>query len=259
MSKRVITAVIALMLFIPIVGIGSWPLEVLMGLAALLGQTEFIQMNKLKVGSFPSILTGSGALAIVFSERLQPVMGEQVIAKIILLAAVLLLAYSIRQSKLKISQIGILTLMMTYIGIGFHSFVALRDLDLTVLVLVLIVIWVTDSGAFLIGREWGKNKLAPTISPNKTIEGAVGGTGVATLVSAVYLVFFPLFNSYLLSLGFTVLVSAAGQLGDLIESKIKREHEVKDSGNLLPGHGGILDRFDSLLLVLNVLFLIGLL
>lgn len=259
MSKRIITAVIALMLFIPIVGLGSWPLEVLMGLAALLGQTEFIQMNKMKVGSFPSVLTGIGALAIVFSERLQLILGEQVILRIIVLVSVLLLAYSIRQSELKTTQIGALILMMTYIGVGFYSFVALRTLDLTFLVLVLLVIWVTDSGAFLIGRKIGKNKLAPMISPNKTIEGAVGGTAAAASVSAVYLLFFPLFGSYLLALFFMVLVSVSGQLGDLIESKVKREHKIKDSGNLLPGHGGILDRFDSLLLVLNVLFLIGLL
>ncbi|MDZ7835398.1 MAG: phosphatidate cytidylyltransferase [Alkalibacterium sp.] len=122
---------------------------------------------------------------------------------------------------------------------------------------MLLVIWATDTGAYLIGRKIGKTKLAPTISPNKTIEGSLGGTILASAFAFAYLLYFPQSESLFSSFFLMVVISVTGQIGDLLESKIKREYHVKDSGHLLPGHGGILDRFDSLLLVLNMLFLLG--
>lgn len=259
MFKRVATAVIALVLFLPIIWFGSWPLELLMAVLAFLAQMEFIQMKKLKLNSFPAIISGLGAVSLIFSQRLIFIFGNQVLIKLISLVAITLLIYALNKPEFKISHIASIMYLMMYIGIGFYSFVQLREASLTFLVLILLVIWTTDSGAYLIGRKFGKRKLAPSVSPNKTIEGAVGGSGVAAIVSAVYLAFFPLYASYLLTLLLMILLSVTGQLGDLIESKLKREYNIKDSGNLLPGHGGILDRFDSMLLVLNVIFIIGVL
>ncbi|MCC5894893.1 MAG: phosphatidate cytidylyltransferase [Alkalibacterium sp.] len=259
MLKRVATAVIALILFIPILFIGGWPLLILMGVLALLGQIEFIQMNKLGLYSFPALLSGLAVFSMVLSPILAPLIESNIMLKIVSLLAVSLLIYSVKYPDFKVTQLSSIVLMTVYIGVAFYSFAALRVYSLTFLMLVLLVIWSTDSGAYLIGRKIGKTKLAPKISPNKTIEGSIGGTVVSTVISAVYLIYFPLFESYLLSLLFMVVISIAGQIGDLVESKIKREYNVKDSGNLLPGHGGILDRFDSLLLVLNLLFIIGLL
>lgn len=102
---------------------------------------------------------------------------------------------------------------------------------------VLIIVfatWITDIGAYLFGRKFGKRKLAPTISPNKTWEGAIGGFLLAVILGA--------------ALGRPTIGMVAGtfgQAGDLLESKIKRREGVKDSGTLLPGHGGVLDRFDA--------------
>lgn len=259
MFKRIATAVIALLLFLPIIWFGSWPLELLMAVLAILAQMEFIQMEKLKLNSFPSIISSLAAAGIIFSQRLTFIFGNQVVIKLISLTAIILLMYALNKPEFKISQISSIIYLMTYIGIGFYSFVQLRATSLTFLVLLLLIIWTTDSGAYLVGRKIGKRKLAPSVSPNKTIEGAVGGTTVAAIVSAVYLLFFPLYTSYILTLLFMIGLSITGQLGDLIESKLKREYNIKDSGNLLPGHGGILDRFDSMLLVLNVIFIIGVL
>jgi phosphatidate cytidylyltransferase len=110
----------------------------------------------------------------------------------------------------------------------------------------------TDIGAYFVGRAWGRIKLAPHLSPNKTLEGALGGLGLAIGVNVLLGLFpegFRLYGSFsvvgiLIS---TLIVSCAGQLGDLFESWLKRRANLKDSGRFLPGHGGALDRLDSII------------
>jgi len=118
--------------------------------------------------------------------------------------------------------------------------------------------WATDSGAFFIGRALGGRPLAPAISPAKTVSGAVGGWVcgfVVVLLGGVLLAAIPLPRALVLAL----VVPVACQAGDLLESAIKREAGVKDSGRLLPGHGGILDRFDSLLVVIPSVYYLSVL
>ena len=112
--------------------------------------------------------------------------------------------------------------------------------------------------ALTISWQLGKHKLAPRVSPNKTWEGSICGTLLATVVLAVYLYFFPVgYHNWGLMVFLTLLLSILGQFGDLVESALKRFYGVKDSGKILPGHGGILDRFDSMLLVMPALYLLG--
>ena len=136
----------------------------------------------------------------------------------------------------------------------FISMVELRSINYTLntytgavwLLYVFVVVWATDTGAYFVGRALGKRKLAAKVSPGKTIEGFLGGVGSAILISIfVYLTgYFQLsFTAFMLSSLLAILVSV---LGDLTESMFKREAGIKDSGNLIPGHGGILDRIDSL-------------
>ena len=140
-----------------------------------------------------------------------------------------------------------------YVGRGFYYFMQTRDIGFWMVLLVLFIIWGTDIGAYMIGRKIGKNKLAPAISPNKTIEGSVGGSIAAVLIA---IVFFHYYNPLELSLGLQImlaaLLSVCGQMGDLVESAFKRYFGVKDAGKILPGHGGMLDRFDSTLFVMPV-------
>ncbi len=115
-------------------------------------------------------------------------------------------------------------------------------------VFIVISIWVNDSFAYLVGKNFGKNKLFERISPKKTIEGFVGGlvfTIVTGVVFAQYLHLFSLLNGIVMA----IIISVFGTYGDLVESKFKRQANVKDSGNIMPGHGGILDRLDSLFFV----------
>jgi phosphatidate cytidylyltransferase len=105
----------------------------------------------------------------------------------------------------------------------------------------------------------GKNKLWPEISPNKTIEGAVGGVLFAVIFAWIYHYFTGVLDNYIIVTFMTIFLSVFGQIGDLVESALKRQYQVKDSGTILPGHGGILDRFDSLLFVLPILHFLRLL
>lgn len=127
---------------------------------------------------------------------------------------------------------------------------------------VFIFIWCNDSGAFCVGCTIGRHKLFERISPKKTWEGFIGGAVVATIAGVVMAQFFDIMNIWQW-IGMALVVVVAGTLGDLIESSMKREMQIKDSGNFLPGHGGMLDRFDSTLLavpcVVLYLNLIGIL
>jgi phosphatidate cytidylyltransferase len=119
---------------------------------------------------------------------------------------------------------------------------------------LLAVIFAGDTGAFYFGKFFGKHKLFEAVSPGKTWEGAIGGL-LASLVAAI--LFLHVFSFHRVSVGIIAVVlcmSVTGQIGDLAESMLKRNHGVKDSGNILPGHGGILDRIDGLLFSIPVLY-----
>ena len=138
------------------------------------------------------------------------------------------------------------SLISLYVGGGFSGILFVRSISFGMAIFVFIVIWGTDSFAYLAGRQFGKHKLAPDISPNKTIEGSIGGVLGSVLLGLLVVPFynpvqFSVFEFVLLM----VFLSIFGQLGDLVESAYKRQFNVKDSGNLFPGHGGVLDRFDS--------------
>lgn len=135
---------------------------------------------------------------------------------------------------------------LVHIEITDSKFNATACFDNTYILCMLIFIWTNDSFAYLIGRKIGKTPLAPSISPKKTIEGTLGGL-VCTVLAAIllkYIYVIPDGNWFYV---WALLVSVSATVGDLLESKVKRIAGVKDSGNLLPGHGGFLDRLDAML------------
>jgi phosphatidate cytidylyltransferase len=113
---------------------------------------------------------------------------------------------------------------------------------------VIVLIWVCDSGAYLVGSRIGKNKLFPSVSPNKTIEGSIGA-GVLTLLGGLAIGQYFDASGLFYWVGLAAIVWISGTYGDLVQSKIKRQYKIKDSGNIMPGHGGFLDRFDSFIFV----------
>ena len=130
------------------------------------------------------------------------------------------------------------------------------------LVLVLICAWGSDVFAYFTGRFFGRHKLIPEVSPKKTVEGAIGGvvcaTGIAVLYGFIVSSATSLTPDYIVLAVCGFLLSAVSQVGDLIASLIKREHGIKDYGNIFPGHGGVMDRFDSVLSITTVLMAISL-
>ena len=146
-----------------------------------------------------------------------------------------------------------LTIRLTLVVDPFTSMTQYNGL---LLLAIFIFIWVNDTGAYLVGSRWGKRRLAPNISPKKSVEGSIGGL-LLVLLSAVVLrlLLFPEL-SWLSILLIAAVVAIFGTIGDLFESSLKRQAGVKDSGKLIPGHGGILDRIDSLLLAVPAVYLL---
>lgn len=150
---------------------------------------------------------------------------------------------------------GLAVLGLLYVAGGASLLILLRRASLALAVLAFLLTWVNDTLAYFVGLSIGKIRLAPAISPRKTVEGMLGGilgTEVAALLVNQFWLHWPLWQIGFLGLALAVMA----QLGDLVESAFKREAGIKDSGWVLPGHGGILDRFDGLLLVSPLVYLL---
>ncbi len=159
------------------------------------------------------------------------------------------LIWSIQVSWMKRSLgfiVGILFISCSGVGLGILSYE-----NSIIFVGVLLLVWSTDIGAYLFGRWLKGPKLAPSISPNKTWAGAIGGILTCLCIATLFFQFSNSSSIYALStiLKYAILISVISEIGDLFESWIKRKLNVKDSGSIIPGHGGILDRLDSLLAI----------
>jgi len=258
MKQRIITGVIAAALFLPIVIFGGVPFIIVTYILATVGLFELLRMKGMSPLSFAGV-AGFAALWLL----LVPVRyggewlasGAAKAGVLAALAFLLLVGTVLTKNALTFDEAAFIVLAVLYVGVGFFCFAAIRFAGLPYLIYALFVIWSTDIGAYFFGRAFGRRKLWPEISPKKTIEGAIGGTGSAVVVAAVYEWAAGPFGSLGAAVGIALLLSMFGQLGDLVESAFKRHYGVKDSGAILPGHGGILDRFDSLLFVLPLLYI----
>ena len=260
MKQRIITALVMAAVFIPVVYVGGWLLGMTIALLAIIGLFELLKMKGNSIFSVEGFISAIALIGFIFANELVGVLpqGFGSEAFIHLATIVLLVCTVFSKNNFSFDDAAVSILGMLYIGIGFRSLLETRESGLGLLILVLITIWATDIFAYLIGRKIGKHKLAPSISPNKTIEGSVGGTVTAVLVAAVYLYFVPISMPFVWSLILMLFLSMAGQLGDLVESAFKRHYNTKDSGDIFPGHGGVLDRFDSMLFVFPILSIVGL-
>jgi phosphatidate cytidylyltransferase len=137
-------------------------------------------------------------------------------------------------------------LTIFYTSLGFIGFAYLRTVSIHLIIYLFIVAMITDVFAYFIGIRFGKRRLAPKISPKKSVEGAIGGLLFGGVIAGLYAYFLSVFDTniifiFLISFGLSIIA----QIGDLVASKFKREHNIKDYSNLFPGHGGVMDRFDS--------------
>ncbi len=157
------------------------------------------------------------------------------------------------KGKCDIVNSSFVTLILMYIVGGLSAIILIRDMPQgnVFYPLVFVAAWGTDIFAYFIGMLFGKHKLIPDVSPKKTVEGAVGGILGTTALFAVYGILFLHLETiqYIVLIAFAPFVSVIAQVGDLLMSLIKRNYGIKDYGKLLPGHGGVLDRFDSIIAV----------
>ncbi|MFD1862472.1 phosphatidate cytidylyltransferase [Planococcus chinensis] len=257
MKQRIITGIIAAALFIPFVIYGGIPFILMTFALATVGLQELLNMKGRSLFSIPGLISLIALYAFMMPDEWAVHIYEltgYVKVEFAFIAVILLLIHTVVvKNSFTFDDAAFAILGTLYIGVGFYYMIETRIEGLAFVVYALLVVWFTDSGAYFTGRKIGKRKLWPEISPNKTIEGFVGGIIWAIAVALVLNYFVDLDKSILIIVIVTIAASIFGQLGDLVESALKRHFNVKDSGHILPGHGGILDRFDSILFVMPLL------
>ncbi|MGT2933567.1 phosphatidate cytidylyltransferase [Streptococcus catagoni] len=263
MKERIIWGAIAALIFIPFLIMGNLPFQLFVGLLAMIGVSEMMKMKRLEIFSFEGVLAMLAAfvLTVPMDNYLTflPIDGNLTCFAFIVF---LILAGTVLNSdRYSFDDAAFPIASSLYVGIGFQNLVNARMSGIDKVLLALFIVWATDMGAYFIGRQIGKRKLLERVSPNKTIEGSLGGIASAVVIAFVFMlvdksVYAP--HHFLVMLIFVVFFSIFAQFGDLVESSIKRHFGVKDSGKLIPGHGGILDRFDSVIFVFPIMHLFGL-
>ena len=263
MTERLITALVILAITIPIVIVGKLPFLILGMILVVLATIELLNVlpNTKYVPFEVKAMTILFTLYVVFSgfkvDSL-PVVGAASGVNLLSVSLMvgLLLIVPLYRKKFNIGDVGFFLMTIFYVGTTFHAMLYLRFLGLAYLLLVVVIAAVSDSAAYMVGKKFGRHKLAPLISPNKTVEGAIGGTFFGVVIGTV-LAYQTGISTDIVFLGsVTAVISIMGTVGDLIASSIKRHYQVKDFGNLFPGHGGVLDRLDSHLFASLVFYLV---
>lgn len=261
MKKRVISAIVALLIFIPIFLIGGALYDLAFIILAVIGLHEFLKIREEKK-EFPVFISFISYVLLILivstgitTKEMIFTIDFRVISALILVFLVPTVLYHDR-SIYSVVDAFYLIGGVFFLGVSFSLLIIFRNIDLKLLIYLFIITIMTDTYAFIIGRLIGKHKLLENISPNKTLEGMISGTFFGTLLGTLYyLSFISIDKNIIIVILTTLFLSILGQLGDLVFSAIKRYYGKKDFSNIMPGHGGILDRFDSIIfVVLGFLF-----
>ena len=270
LTRRIIFAVIAAPVSIGAIYFGDWALAIVLSVLAALGAAELMKMAR-ETGALPFAPAGIAIAALLPIALHAQRLGVYTFSLTAIVATSLVLfASSIwlrGPTGRPLSSVSITAFAILYAGLisyvyalRYHPYAIGAGAGTALVVLPILLTWATDVGAFVIGSAVGKTKLMPAVSPGKTVAGAFGGLALAVIICLFYVRFIlmPFAQLGLTIQGailFAIAISVAGQIGDLAESLLKREAGVKDSSRILPGHGGILDRLDSLLFALPISYL----
>jgi phosphatidate cytidylyltransferase len=258
MKRRIIPALILLAVFIPLLFIGGLPFEIGVTILSCLGLKELIDIYE-KENKVPKLIKFFSYLSISLLVLSQDSLLAGISLSILFLFIPLIIFKSEEYNfKDSIFLLGIIL----FVGIPFYLMNNIRAVSIDETIYILLISILTDTFAYIGGKLFGKHKLLPRISPNKTIEGSLIGLIVGVIISSLYyLLMIDPGMSIFLIICISIIISIFGQIGDLIFSSIKRYYKIKDFSNILRGHGGILDRFDSLItitlvyVVIKILFL----
>ncbi len=270
MKKRLITAAVGIAFFIVILFFsGGIVLNIAVSILSVIAIWEIFVATKY-INNIPLLVVN---MVFAFAVPFFRTPYSNNVSKVCILLFIIALFVIMLKQKVKIEQIGLVFMLNTVISFAFSSIIYLRDLPESpvyhlqpidgafFIVFAVGGAWITDAGAYFVGRFLGKHKMAPTISPHKTWEGAAGGIIInvigLVIISWVYSFFYLKDTghiNYIAVVIYGVLCAVAAIVGDLAMSFIKRSCNIKDFGNIMPGHGGVLDRFDSLLLVAPLLY-----
>ncbi len=272
LTARVVFAVVAIPVVIAIIWAGGFVLAALLAVAGALATAEYFRLAR--AASYEPLEVAGVALAFILpicvfgyhvGEFAPPVLtlGFGVVLVLFALTIFVRGPGGHPMGAAAVTVFGVLygagMLCFAY-GLRYHNYAVGRNAGVALLLYPLLLTWISDTGAFVVGRSVGRHKLMPSVSPGKTVEGAVGALVVCAVASWCYAHWvLPRFAFLamrpLIALLLGVGLSVAVQLGDLAESLIKREAGLKDSSNLIPGHGGVLDRIDGLLFALPAAYL----
>ena len=266
LAKRVTVAVFGIPLLIGLTYLGGWYFLFLILVISTVAQWEFYQFQKHK-GIYPQnisgIIVGAGILVGVHTGNFHNTASFLGVCLMLILANEMF-----RRHKNVSTNIGVTFLGIIYVPMMLSSLIYLRSAfdryfptiqaaGFYFIMVILVSIWICDTFAYMFGKKLGRHKLYQKVSPNKSVEGAVAGFIGAVLVMLLVNISGILPFSLETSLVMGAAIGIVGQLGDLVESWFKRDVGVKDSSSLLPGHGGMLDRFDSLIFVAPVLLILS--
>ena len=252
MKTRVITALIGAPILIAIMYLGSYYRIAFFLLLAFLALRELFIMMQDK-GLTPMILPGYIILLLSLSlYRSMPNQEMLYFLGILLVVIISVIAYP----RIDFASTGISIFFAGYCGflLSYALKISLMESGFMLIMLTFLLTWASDIGGYFAGSRWGKHKMAPLLSPKKTWEGAAGGILMSVIIALLFYQFFFTSSFPLLFVLLGVLASAGAQFGDLFISGLKRYMGAKDSGNLIPGHGGVLDRFDSFILVVPIVY-----
>ena len=258
MKQRIISAIIMIAIFVPFFILGGWPFYCFTGLLGVGATYELLKLHK-KIPVVLKIFTYLSVLGLILINLYDKNIVSSLDLRVLLAILFLFLSPLVFMKNPKsyhYKDAFLLIGISLFIGIGFHNFILVRNNNIYLMLYLMSITVVTDTFAYLIGSKFGRHKLAPLISPNKTIEGAIGGSIAGTIVGSLVYIFLISKESIIFFVLCTLFLSLIGQLGDLIKSAIKRYAGIKDFSNLIKGHGGILDRLDSILFVTMAYILI---
>ncbi len=263
MITRIISAIVMLALFIPLLVVGGQPFAIFMSILAVFGLYELLNIRETKK-DFPFLMKVFAYILVVFFALRNFTSIEFISAldykvmTFIIFAFLMPMIFINNTKKYNLNDALFLTGSTLFIGLSFNLIIITRNYDILYIIYLLLITILTDTFALFTGKLVGKHQLAKDISPNKTIEGTLGGLFIGTVIPVVFyhVAINPSLPLVALIL-ITFFLACVGQIGDLVFSSIKRYYNKKDFSDLIPGHGGILDRFDSIIFVVlaSVLFL----